>query len=289
MKKPSILVLNGGGMRGPLHVGALQRLSEEYQEEYLYKIFYDGIYGISVGAIIGSLVAFGFSIQDFSDILSEFMNIHKVFDPLRLNVFLKMNDRRGIDNGNKLFEILSNIFSRKNIDLSSVKIEDALVPLKIIASDLTNLKAVTFTGKTRLWSALRASFALPIVFTPYTLCGNTYVDGAILCENITWAVPREDIHKSMILLCYKNSQEDYVSFLMNCRQNREIEKIKRKYPENVCCLVENTIPLFFFQNIEENMHVLQNTGYSCMNAYLDSVPRAETKNSLNTDNLAGPS
>ena len=48
-----ILALNGGGMRGALQAGALSELSTQVGEPELWKLFPGGVYGISVGAIIG--------------------------------------------------------------------------------------------------------------------------------------------------------------------------------------------------------------------------------------------
>jgi patatin-like phospholipase/acyl hydrolase len=284
-----ILALNGGGMRGALHVGALERISEEYNEKYLYKIFTDGMYGISIGAIIASFIAFGFSVDELQAILRELSNIHKVFGIIRLDTILHLNDRKGIDNGLRLFDFLCGVFETHSIDLHTVRIKDARVPLHIIASDLTNVKAVSFGGNVFLWDALRASFALPVAFTPHIIRDVTYVDGAILCENITHAIPKQDIPKTLILLCYCEEITNYTYILMNCRSIKEIRKIKNKYPENTCCLTENKTPLFFFKDIEETLEHLRITGYSCMDHFFCSGPNADTKNSLNTSILEGPS
>ena len=284
-----ILALNGGGMRGALHVGALQRISEQYNEKCLHNVFTKGIYGISIGAIIGSLVAFGFSVDELPEILKELSNIHKIFEVIRLNSILHLNDRKGIDNGLQLFDFLRGIFKRRNLDLHTLRVKDALVPLHIIASDITNIKAVSFCGDTFVWDALRASFALPVVFTPHVINNTTYVDGAILCENITYAIPKTDILYTLFLLCYCEKLTDYTYVLLNCRSIKEIRRIKNKYPDNTCCLTENETPLFFFKNVEQTLEHLRNIGYARMDYFLSSGPSAEMRNCLNTDTSAGPS
>lgn len=284
-----ILALNGGGMRGALHVGALQCISEKYNEKFLYNIFTEGIYGISIGAIIGSLVAFGFSVDELPEILKELSNIHKVFGIVRLDSILHLKDRMGIDDGVHLFDFFCTIFKKHDLDFKNLYICDAYVPLHIIASDITNIKAVSFGGNIRLWDALRASFALPVMFTPHIIHNITYVDGAILCENITRAIPKKDILKTLILLCYREDPMDYPYLIMNCRSIREIRQLKNKYPNNTCCLTENKTPLFFFHDILETLEHLRKTGYSCMHHFFSSGPNADTKNSLNTDTSEGPS
>lgn len=263
-----ILALNGGGMRGALHVGAIQKLSEFHNEKYLYKVFNEGIYGISIGAIIGSAIAFGFSADELPGILNEISDIQKVFQSVSLSSILTARDRKGMDDGSSLFVFLKEVFQRHNLDLSSLKIKDALVPLHIIASDLTNIKAVRFSGETLLWDALRASFALPFVFTPHRIKEKTYIDGAIMCENISLAIPKKDRRNTMFLLCYTSDVSDYIFLLMNCRAIRGIKQIQDAYPDNTCLLTENETPLFFLKNIPETLKHLQETGYLCMSDFL---------------------
>ncbi|NBR60719.1 MAG: hypothetical protein EBT86_03535 [Actinobacteria bacterium] len=257
-----ILALNGGGMRGALHVGAIQKLSEFHNEKYLYKVFNEGIYGISIGAIIGSAIAFGFSADELPGILNEISDIQKVFQSVSLSSILTARDRKGMDDGSSLFVFLKEVFQRHNLDLSSLKIKDALVPLHIIASDLTNIKAVRFSGE------IRASFALPFVFTPHRIKEKTYIDGAIMCENISLAIPKKDRRNTMFLLCYTSDVSDYIFLLMNCRAIRGIKQIQDAYPDNTCLLTENETPLFFLKNIPETLKHLQETGYLCMSDFL---------------------
>ena len=285
----NVLALNGGGMRGALHVGALKRISEQYNEEYLYKIFHKGIYGISIGAILGCLVAFGFSTSEISDILFQFSNVNDIFEPICIQKCMNVQHRRGIDNGSKLFEFLIRIFQKKNLDLHTLRVKHANVPLYIIASDLTNIKPVWFGGDAYLWDALRSSFALPIIFTPHVIGKTTYVDGAILCENISTAIPKEDLSTTLFSLCYSYNPKDYLFILLNCRSIKEIRKIHKKYPNNTCVLVENDTPLFFFKDIPNTFIYLSDTGYSCMDQFFSSGPSAEIRNSLNTGTSAGPS
>jgi patatin-like phospholipase/acyl hydrolase len=53
------LALGGGGVKGILHIGALQELSKHQP-----LIFPEGVYGSSIGAVIGTYVAFGLPIDE---------------------------------------------------------------------------------------------------------------------------------------------------------------------------------------------------------------------------------
>jgi len=55
------LGLGGGGVKGILHIGALLELSKKQE-----LVFPDGVYGISVGSVIGTYIAFGLPVNEES-------------------------------------------------------------------------------------------------------------------------------------------------------------------------------------------------------------------------------
>ena len=107
MSKFSILCLNGGGVRGLLQVGALQEIAKE---EELYTIFTDGIYGISIGSIIGSLIAFKFSISEIVELAHQ-LQLDELIEPPRLEHILNIQVRKGLDNGERVYAFLKNVFA----------------------------------------------------------------------------------------------------------------------------------------------------------------------------------
>lgn len=260
-------------MRGPLQLGALLRISEHCNEKYLHKIFLDGIYGISIGAIIGVFIAFGFSIDELHMMLSEFSQIQNILEPIRLESIIGFQANYGIEVGEKIHTFLIDKFSKKDLHLPSLKISEALVPLHIIATDLTNTKPVIFSGNTYVWDALRASFALPFVFTPHIIGSTTYVDGAELCTDISTAV--KDPMNTLFLLCSQLNKTDYFSRVFNIHAVRGIKKILKKYPQNTCCLEESDTPYFYFWNISETFQALIDRGYECMNDFFTKCTSQE--------------
>ncbi len=97
----TVLVLGGGGMRGLAHVGVLRAMRT-------LGIEYDAIVGTSIGSLIGSMAAGGYSIEKIEALVS---GIHKA-DYFRLNFlkFLMKGTRaRSMYRGDTLREALARI------------------------------------------------------------------------------------------------------------------------------------------------------------------------------------
>ena len=133
-----ILALNGGGMRGALQVGALL----EFPSEDLCKTFCDGVYGISVGSIIATYIAFGFSAHDICEIFAEWVDV-----PLAPLTILSLKNaysetHGGLDDGSIIRERMrQNFAKRKGLDFDSLRIADAHIPLHIIATDVERVQS----------------------------------------------------------------------------------------------------------------------------------------------------
>lgn len=249
----NILALNGGGMRGVLQIGALQEMVSE-SDKRLIEIFSGGIYGYSIGAIIATLIAFDFDLEVFSELTEILENIQDTLNTLRLQSILSFPQKQGIDDGSKIKEVLKNAFKKRNIDFDTLRIGDASVPLNIIASDITELKIVTFGKSIPVWDALRASFSIPYIFTPHVIQGHTFVDGAVLCQNIMKVVPREKRKDTLFLLNAQSktiNPSNYLQSVPFLRNIKETHEIRDRYPDNTCLLIEDDAKMFSIWNSHE--------------------------------------
>jgi predicted acylesterase/phospholipase RssA len=138
-------------MRGALQVGALL----EFPERQLLDTFKDGVYGISVGAIIAVYIAFGFTPSDLAEIFEEWSDVP--LTPLSMSSFSNLYAAKGLDDGVVIRERMQKNFLKKGLDFDTLKIRDALIPLHIIATDLTNVRVVLFGKSMRVWDAVRSS------------------------------------------------------------------------------------------------------------------------------------
>ena len=193
IKKPKIgLALSGGGVRGIAHIGVLKVLEEN-------NIPIDYIIGTSVGAIIGGLYSSGYTSDQLWKIVNE-INLEQILNdsPARSSLLLGEKQKRGrslihfrIDNfqiaipeawtpGQKLNDILTELIL--NAPYHSNDFSQLHPPLKIVATDLLSGKKMIFE-QGNLTEIIRASAAVPLLFTPIEIDSTIYIDGGIL-DNI---------------------------------------------------------------------------------------------------------
>ena len=152
------LALGGGGARGYAHIGAIDVLEERGIEIV-------SVAGTSMGALVGGLFAAG-----KLDGYTEWVRNLTQFDVLRLlDVSLSAP---GVIRAEK-------IFARVRELVGGAVIEDLPVPFTAVATDLFAQRAVWFQ-RGPLEVAVRASIAIPGVFTPVMLNGRLLVDGGLM-------------------------------------------------------------------------------------------------------------
>ena len=155
MKKLA-LILSGGGARGMAHVGALKIFDE-------LGIKFDAIAGCSVGATIGAFYASGKSGQEIEDFINSndiYRNFNFSFNSL------------GIKNITKLENLFEKFIGTDNF--SQLK-----TPLYVNATNISSGQEVVFY-KGSLKKAIRASIAVPGIFSPAEINNQYYIDGGVL-------------------------------------------------------------------------------------------------------------
>ena len=157
--KKTALALGGGAVLGAAHVGVLRALTE-------LDITVSMISGTSIGAFIASLHAFGKSWQEIRDI---------VFDLDWLDMTSLALSQYGLLSNKKMGDIVCSLLGDKTI-------EDAFIPLSIVATDIGTGKKVVFT-KGDVALAVMASSCIPGLFKPVEWAGSLLVDG-VLMENV---------------------------------------------------------------------------------------------------------
>ncbi len=157
-KKKVQLVLGSGGARGIAHIGVIQMLEEEG-----YEIV--GVYGCSMGAIIGGLYCAGI-MKEYTDwlIKQTKSDVYRLFD-----ITFSM---AGFVKGEKIFGLLQQMSGARNI-------EDLPIEFIAVATDIIARKEIHFSSGD-LYKAIRASSGIPGVFTPIAHEKGLYVDGGVL-------------------------------------------------------------------------------------------------------------
>ena len=153
------LCLGSGGARGLAHVGVLQVLEEN-------GIVPDMVSGCSAGAIFGAIYAAGTDLY----MLEKYLGTVEA----RTIIDLGIPIQGGFLSGDRIEEVVMTLTH----DLS---FDETRIPFVCIATDLMTGEMKAF-DKGKLHRAVRASMAVPGVFTPALIDDHYYVDGGVLEE-----------------------------------------------------------------------------------------------------------
>lgn len=155
MKKIGIS-LSGGGSRGIMHIGILKALDEAGVKISM-------VSGTSAGAIVGALYCSGYSPYEIMSIIRETKLISYVRPAVSFAGLLNL-------------EMAEPKFHKY---LKDHTFETLKTPLVIAATDLVH-GSVTYFNDGPLIKSMLASCAVPIIFKPIKINGNTYIDGGVL-------------------------------------------------------------------------------------------------------------
>jgi len=189
--RPSVgLVLSGGGARGYAHLGVLKVLEDN-------RIPVDCVAATSMGAVVGGLYASGLSASDMRARL-EHVNLadvaFDVTDRSDLPQSQREDERYYVDSfslgfGRNGFQLPSGLVHGNRLQAllqewtpnigGSVSFDKLPVPFRAIAADLQTGQMVVL-DRGSLPQAIRASMALPGLFSPVDVNGRTLVDGGIV-------------------------------------------------------------------------------------------------------------
>lgn len=157
-KKKISLVLGSGGARGYAHIGVIEVL-----EAQGYEIV--SIAGSSMGALIGGLYAYGKLEAYKAWVLGlDAMDVASLLD------FSMQHG--GLIEGGKVFSVIREM-------VGDINIEELPLSFTAVATDIVKQKEIWFQ-KGDLLDAIRASIAIPSVFTPVHREGMVLVDGGVL-------------------------------------------------------------------------------------------------------------
>ncbi len=153
-----VLALGGGGARGLAQIGVIEVLQAR-------GLYIEAVAGTSCGALVGGAFAAGKLAE-----LRDWMLATK------RNAMLRLLDpglgRPAMFTGNRLLRTLREV-------IGEPRIEDLPIDFTAVAVDLLRQREV-WLRHGDLWDALRASFAIPGIFTPLSIGGMQLVDGGLL-------------------------------------------------------------------------------------------------------------
>ena len=179
------LALGGGATLGAAHIGVIKALEKQSLDIHC-------IAGTSIGAYIAALYAFGQSPAEMEKAITglDWLDISS-FSFLKMKLGLLSNDKLG--------------GSVRQI-IGDVDIEDAEIPLAIVATDISRCeKVVLQKGDAGL--AVMASACLPGIFCPVEIGEHILVDGGLV-ENVPVS-PLEKLGADAIIAVDLSTGRDY--------------------------------------------------------------------------------
>ena len=189
-RKKVAVVFSGGGAKGVAHVGALKVIEEA-------GIPVDIITGTSMGSIVGGLYSIGYRAnvldsivraQDWNTLLldREDLSLQRIAEREKQNTYmistgitLKKNKglsaTGGIIKGKNLHGLFERLTSGYN---DSLDFNTLPIPFSCVATNMVDFSEHVFHSGV-LPQAMRASMAIPAVFTPVRIDGMVLVDGGM--------------------------------------------------------------------------------------------------------------
>ncbi len=152
------LALGGGGARGWAHIGVILALADK-------NIQITHIAGTSIGAFVGAFYA-----TNALDMLLK--NVMHLDWKHGLGYFASVPSKTGMINGRKITEFLKN-------HLNATTLAETSIPLCTVATDLRTGAEVTLS-RGSIVDAVRASIAIPGIFTPVRKENFLLVDGGLV-------------------------------------------------------------------------------------------------------------
>ena len=282
------LVLSGGGAKGLTHIGIIRSLEENH-------IPIDYIAGTSMGAIVGSLYAMGYSPDDMERLLKsdsfkrwytgnieekyiyyfkknpptpEFLNIRvSLKNPLHKvkTQFLPSSVVDPLQMNLAFLELFGQATAACNNDFNQL-----FVPFRCVASDVYNKRPMIFE-KGDLGDAVRASMSFPAMFKPIEIDSTLVYDGGIY-NNFPVNVMVNDFHPDVIIgsVVSSNPGKPQEGDIMGQLENMIMQKTDYSLPDSLGILMTfkyDNVNLMDFDRFDE----LHDIGYNRTIQLMDSI------------------
>ena len=266
------LVLSGGGARGAAHIGVIKALEEN-------NIPIDYITGTSIGAIVGSLYAMGYTPDEMLELIlsddfgnwqagivknehiyyfkkpedtPQFMtfslNLH---DSLVFNSLLPGNIFNPIQMNQAFIELYAQATAK-----AIWNFDNLFVPFRCMGADVYGKKSIIFRNGD-LGEAVRVSMTIPFVFKPIWKNGVPLFDGGIY-DNFPIKVMRDDFNPDFIIGSAVRGGGLYPSENpLHQMEAMVMQKTDYEVPEEDGMLIEMRLPEVFVMDFYKAKEVMQ--------------------------------
>jgi len=263
-------VFEGGGIKGLAYIGAIRFLEERgYQFKY--------VGGSSVGSLFASLLAAKFKAKEMEEMVANFdintLITNKSKKPI--NKFINGIKHKGLYSMAFFENYLENLLGSKNcLYFRDVKVGDDYL-LKIIVTDYKKKKMITLPTDLGEYNyakdafsiakAVTMSCSMPIVFVPYKIHDNVFIDGGVI-NNFPINLFS---HSNIPTIGFRLNENEKPSAVLNILKNK-IFKIESKIKFDTYNIVDiNTgkYKVSDFKKGLDNYKELIKLGYNSMRDY----------------------
>jgi NTE family protein len=280
------LVLSGGGARGAAHIGVIRALEKNH-------IPIDYIAGTSIGAIIASLYAVGYTPDEMEKLMDsedfkrwasgvmdeQYVYFYRKEDPNSSWVSLDVNFKKKFTS-----QLPSNLISPYEMDFALMQIlapgaaacnydfNNLVIPFRCVVSDVDSTQTIVMSNGD-LSSAVRGSMTIPFIFKPITVHGKLVFDGGMY-NNFPADVANRDFHPDVIIgsrvaqRYEKPDKDDALSLLLRMLMERQSDTIL--YANSV--MIVPNIPKISIINFSHTTQIID-SGYSAATRKISEIRR----------------
>ena len=283
------LVLSGGGAKGMTHIGIIRALEEN-------NIPIDYITGTSMGAIVGSLYAMGYSPDDMEKMIKspdfkkwyssggieeEYMYYFKMNPPTPEFINIQLSKMKMAKKVKTRF-LPSSVVDPMHMNIVFVELyaqatakcrgnfDQLFVPFRCVASDVYNKKPLIMSSGD-LGDAVRASMSFPGMFKPIEIDSVLAYDGGIY-DNFPVSTMIKDFNPDIIIgsVVSSNPSKPKEGDIMSQLENMVMQKTDYSIPDSLGIMMTfryTDIGLMDFDRYDE----LHDIGYNRTIQLMDSI------------------
>ena len=279
------VVLSGGGARGAAHIGVIKALEEN-------NVPIDYIAGTSIGAIVGSLYAMGYTPDEMLELMlsedfgnwqtgkikkddifylkkpdetPQFMTFSiNLKDSLVFNSLLPGSIINPIQMNQAFIALYAQATAKAVWNFDKL-----FIPFRCMGADVYGKKAIIFRNGD-LGDAVRVSMTFPFIFKPIWRDGTPLFDGGIY-NNFPIDVMKEDFNPDFILgSAVRGGGLRPSENPINQMETMIMQKTEYEVPEEDGMLIQMRLPEVFLLDFYKAKEVMQ-IGYERTMAVMDSI------------------
>lgn len=198
-------VLSGGSLKGYAYIGFLKHLEEL---KIVNKV--ETIVSTSIGSLFALFMLIGYNSKELNDIFMEYE--FDFSDNIKLESFIT---KYGFNDGSKLEQLVKIFLKNKKFDenLTLQQLYNKTKKTLVCTACNINTRETVFFDRITFpnmpcYAAIRASTALPIIFTPYLYEDNLYIDGGISTNiPIKYLIDKQDIYDDILCVTLQSAKK----------------------------------------------------------------------------------